>query len=74
MAGVSESTVRRWLKLEILDKCQPGGPRTRVLIPADALEKFQQNDSQTAASKHAAQPQPNQLPGKSPDWMSEHNT
>ncbi len=35
--GLSESTVRRYIKKNRLPFAQPGGPRSRILIPADAL-------------------------------------
>jgi len=35
--GLSESTVRRYIKKDRLPFTQPGGPRGRILIPAEAL-------------------------------------
>lgn len=37
VSGLSLSTVRRYLANGKLPKCQPGGPRCRVLIPRGAL-------------------------------------
>ena len=38
LSGLSLATVHRYLKAGKLPFLQPGGPRSRVLIPSDALQ------------------------------------
>jgi excisionase family DNA binding protein len=77
LCGLSVETVRRRLRDGGLPRVQPGGPRTRLLIPADALDR-----ALTAASASgrpdtgpgpdtAPQPPPTSpapLPGPAPKW------
>lgn len=39
LSGFSVSTVRRYLRAGKLPKLQPGGPRSRVVIPISALAR-----------------------------------
>ena len=57
-AGLSVSTVRRYLRDDKLPRVQPGGARCRVLVPANALDGL--------AAGHSQRPEPSQKRGPSP--------
>jgi excisionase family DNA binding protein len=67
ITGVSLTTVRRWVKGRKIVFWQPGGARTRVIIPRNALE---------LSSLEAPAPDLNNLmanvsvrPGRRPMWL-----
>ncbi len=70
LSGLSLATVHRYLKKGRLPYRQPGGPRSRILIPAVALEAAATVAEITPAAlvKAApAVPSP-RLPGPRPRW------
>jgi excisionase family DNA binding protein len=75
-SGLSLATVHRYLKKGKLPFHQPGGRRTRILIPIDALESVSRSASQAdrttapAAAQEAspAAERPVPLPGPRPRW------
>ncbi len=79
MSGLSESTVRRYVKAGKLPHDQPGGPRCRILIPLSALpstdNKSVAGDPETRPTAamitdQAKQPQTlERLPGPKPRWV-----
>jgi hypothetical protein len=73
LSGLSLSTVHRYLKSGRIACLQPGGPRSRILIPRTALlqgERFQELDDETSAGSTASS-QPGKRPssGPRPRWM-----
>ena len=55
-SGLSLATVRRYLERDKLPKCQPGGPRCRILIPRSALDACLPTTSESGDdAKHSAQ-------------------
>ena len=46
--NLNESTVRRWVRSGRLPHCQPGGPKTLILVPEDALQRMEQSGEQRA--------------------------
>lgn len=75
-SGLSLATVHRYLKKGKLPFYQPGGPRTRILIPTDAVESVSRSATQggRAAAPATAQPSSTSadrrapLPGPRPRW------
>jgi excisionase family DNA binding protein len=77
--GLSESTVRRLVETGGIPSCQPGGKRTRILIPRNALSSPTpppQTESTTtcAAGKliGVERREPNRRPlrhGPTPKWL-----
>ena len=54
-SGYSLTTVHRYLKRGLLPKIQPGGPRSKVLIPRNALDSLSSGlGTATAGSDQAA--------------------
>jgi len=79
LSGLSLATVHRYVKDGKLPFCQPGGHRTRILIPADALDALSGGAASTGpagttsaakASANTATPgeKPAPLPGPRPKW------
>ena len=72
--GLSETTVRRYLKKGLLPRYQPGGRRSRVLIPAAALTETREKESAPTGSnsppptKEIAVTKNN--PGPTPRWRT----
>ena len=80
LSTLSEATVRRRIKDGSIPTYQPGGHRTRILIPRDALERSRKAEgeplNQLRASDHnegcsaktdSLLVSPN-IPGPSPQW------
>lgn len=68
-SGLSISTLQRRVKEGRLRSVQPGGPRTRVLIPTDALEATPpKNDAPPPPAAPQIDPD-SRLPGRPPDWL-----
>jgi hypothetical protein len=76
--GFSLATVHRRLAKNQLPKFQPGGKRTRILIPLDAFSGNQPEATQppadqraddTAANGAPACAEKNHLSGRKPGWM-----
>ena len=66
LCGASEKTVRRWVEGKALPFAQPGGPRTRILIPMDALERI------TSPARERPEPAASggsQRRGRRPQWQ-----
>jgi len=70
MTGLSASTVRRLIRDRKLDTFQPGGPRSRVLIPRDAIDRFASAPAASTAplSESPATPASGRLSGPAPRW------
>ncbi len=74
LSGLSLSTVHRYLKSGRIPFEQPGGPRSRILIPVNALQ--QRPSSHDSAEEPSADApltsQSNQRPssGPQPRWMN----
>jgi len=74
--GLSLATVNRRLKAGDIPFSQPGGPRSRILIPAAALDSA---SSHSASSPELAEPSsaaptesdPPRQRGPKPRWLSE---
>jgi excisionase family DNA binding protein len=69
--GISISTLRRRVKQRRLPHFQPGGPRTRIVFPSNAIELCNQPD----AGNEAAPPPPPPAPsrgrrGPAPKWLN----
>jgi hypothetical protein len=76
--GFSMATVRRRLAKNQLPKFQPGGKRSRILIPLDALigsqpestkPRADQRTDDTAANGAPGCAEKNHLSGRKPGWM-----
>ena len=80
LCGLSHATIRRYLKSGRLPFYQPAGPRSRVLIPVDALDIPNQTEplpitaplprdgeSIFIEDRHLASK--SQLSGPGPQWM-----
>jgi len=74
-SGLSIATIRRYLRDRKLPFVQPGGPRGRILIPADALARLAMPQlvrpaepvgTETPAEKPPVAPVPR--PGPVPAW------
>jgi len=72
-SGLSASTVRRWIKRGVLPHAQPGGKRSRVLIPADALDRLSHAEvvspTPTVQPLIEVQPPAPQRRGPTPRWQ-----
>jgi hypothetical protein len=78
LSGLSLATVHRYLKAGKLPYRQPGGHRTRILIPVDALEPRAGDTPAQVAAQPSAAPPPSpetpvvststRLPGPKPQW------
>jgi excisionase family DNA binding protein len=70
--GLSESTIRRRVKDGTLPFIQPGGPRTRVVFPADIQERLLSSAEPTTKSTEG-QPSIDSSPpakrGPRPKWF-----
>src|SRR4051812_3326483 len=77
-SGLSVSTIRRRLAGGTLRSVQPGGPRTRILIPCDALDETASRQPAPDAPPQAPadqQPEPvhaPRRPGPRPRWLREY--
>jgi hypothetical protein len=74
LTGLSLATVHRYLKSGRLYYLQPGGPRSRILIPADALgPPFVLPSPSTARASSPSQSETLRevphLPGYAPRWI-----
>jgi hypothetical protein len=68
-SGLSVVTVRRRVRDRSLPAVQPGGPRTRVLIPVDALVPVRVDaPADLAEPKPPLPTTPAPLPGPAPKW------
>jgi excisionase family DNA binding protein len=69
--GVSVSTLRRWVRGGRLPAIQPGGPRGKLLFPADVVERIAQAlrlpDVADVTQPHLDKVAP--LSGPRPNWM-----
>ena len=79
--GLSTSTVRRLIKSGSLPYAQPGGPGTRVLIPADALSHArgdvgvpQEPAASTAPTAVIEPALPEKRAGPKPRWKQGYET
>jgi len=70
--GLSESTVRRRIREQQIPACQPGGTKTRWLIPADCLNQSSIHTSAEFRRDDLSAPQTNnkRLPGPRPRWQA----
>jgi hypothetical protein len=71
-SGISLATVRRYLKLGLLPKLQPGGKRGRVCIPRSSLEVRPACEAQadTSLPRPIKSPKaPGRLAGRVPNWL-----
>ena len=72
--GISDATVRRWLKRGKLPHVQPAGRHSRILIPADALERMakaevvQPTPAPVTPTVTETTP-PRRQRGPAPEWM-----
>jgi hypothetical protein len=80
LTGLSMATVRRRLSTKQIPSLQPGGRRSRVLIPLDALQASAEEAGSVQAAKGSSGPlttgepksaieQQIHLPGPRPRWM-----
>jgi hypothetical protein len=77
LTGLSLATVHRYLKSGKLSYLQPGGPRSRILIPSDALgPPSQVTSTQSQATAMSVVPPPSagstqieHLRGPLPRWI-----
>lgn len=68
-SGLSETTVRRYIRSGKLPFNQPGGPRHRIMISADALPPPQ---ASIARADPPGRAHAHQLPhGPKPRWMTQ---
>jgi excisionase family DNA binding protein len=69
--GLSESTVRRRIKDGSLPVCQPGGRKSRLLIPRDALARPVEPRAAAAPPPPTRPPGPDppSLAGPRPGWV-----
>lgn len=74
LSGLSLSTVHRYLKSGRIPFEQPGGPRSRILIPVDTLRQRSASDDSSEEPTVDARPssQSNRCPlsGPKPRWMN----
>ena len=80
LSGLSISTVRRRLRDGSLPIVQPGGPRTRVLVPADVLKApvkaranmgpMDEKSTSIDATESAPRHQKPIIPGPRPKWLA----
>ena len=79
LSGWSLSTIRRRVRDGSIPVIQPGGPRTRMLFPADVLDRLATpriKPTDAIDTNHAVKDSPNweeadqSLAGPMPDWMS----
>src|SRR4051794_8036102 len=78
LSGLSLATVHRYLRKGKLPHRQPGGRRTRILIPVDALEPRAGDTPAQVTAEACAAPPPSpetpdvststRLPGPRPQW------
>ncbi|QDU79664.1 Helix-turn-helix domain protein [Polystyrenella longa] len=57
---ISEPTVRRLVREDKIDHIQPGGHRSKILIPEDALDRV--------LKQKASNPSPKSISGRTPRW------
>ncbi len=69
----SEATLRRRLKDGSIPFLQPGGPRTRLLVPADALERPAAATDADPPGPPGGGPAP-AIPGPPPRWRAARRT
>jgi excisionase family DNA binding protein len=71
LSTLSIPTLRRLVKKGALPVIQPGGPRTRMLFRADALEQptHAPTDPRSGNDSAAEEPVKNKLPGPKPQWQ-----
>jgi excisionase family DNA binding protein len=80
VTGLSVSTVRRYVKNKRLPFAQPGGPRSRILIPISALSCLESVHETSDGTRPTDDPGPEaqapnhedlsreRLPGPKPQW------
>lgn len=76
ICGVSEKTVHRWIKRKLISFEQPGGPRTRILIPKNALRRADGGDQdalgmievEVIEASAQKRKRTERLPGPKPRW------
>ncbi len=79
--GLSIATVRRYIDKGKLPSVQPGGPRSRILIPADALDQLARRAVVESSPAAALEPVPDpgsrstptRRPGPTPRWRRQAN-
>ncbi len=77
-SGLSEATVRRRIKDGTIESVQPGGFRTRVLIPVDAFQHATADDRldgghddfDSSADPGELELRTENIPGPCPNWMT----
>jgi len=73
MTGLSSATFWRRVHDGSIPIWQPGGRRTRVLIPIEALQTGRMpGATPIPAAAQAAQPAPLQRHGPAPRWLRDH--
>jgi excisionase family DNA binding protein len=65
--GLSDSTIRRRIRDGSLQSWQPGGPRTRLLLPLAQMDAPSENLAPRPANP-SARSQPERLSGPQPRW------
>jgi hypothetical protein len=84
LTGLSMATVQRRLSTKQIPFFQPGGRRSRVLIPVDALQAQAEETGPEPSTNGSAGPQTvrdpkpaikkqSHLPGPQPRWMNKPN-
>ena len=76
LCGLSLATIRRYVSTGKLPFRQPGGPRSRILIPVNALAMIlaeepnlsSATDTQTETPSLQTATEPEQLSGRRPRW------
>ncbi|HEX8524198.1 MAG TPA: helix-turn-helix domain-containing protein [Tepidisphaeraceae bacterium] len=53
VSGIAQITIRRWWEAGKIPGFQPGGPKTRILFPVDALEVGRTSAAPSAATTSA---------------------
>lgn len=75
LSGLSEATVRRRLKDGTIESVQPGGFRSRILIPIDALQRANTDDRREHAGRvgdvEESDRRTQSISGPQPKWMTE---
>jgi len=70
LSGLSLATIHRYLNSGKVPFVQPGGPRSRILIPCDALETATTAASAMPSSPIAANAAPETPPPSTPHRLS----
>lgn len=72
LTGLSKSTIHRLKDAGTIPVYQPGGKGSRLLFPADALERSARLYGQAAPASLARRTRQAELSGPQPQWMRPH--